>query len=156
MDLSELEIGFVVGSAAVGFVIGNTILVKKSPQFNHTKMLIYSATVSVIGLSFIPIMGYFGTVYGIVAVSIIHGIGEGVFGPYAATIRQLASPNHMLRRVNSVQRTLNWGAWALGSFVSAFLVSIFGLQITLFIGGLRNIIVFSSVGKARHFKRNRH
>ncbi|MEC1180529.1 MFS transporter [Metasolibacillus meyeri] len=135
MGLSELEIGFVVGSAAVGFLIGNTILVKKSRQFNNTKMLIYSATVSVIGLSLIPIMGYLGTVYGIVAASIIHGMGEGVFGPYAATIRQLASPSHMLGRVNSVQRTLNWGAWALGSFASAFLVSKFGLQATLFIGG---------------------
>lgn len=135
MGLSELEIGFVVGSAAVGFLIGNTILVKKSQQFNHTKMLVYSATVSVIGLSLIPVMGYFGSVFGIVAVSIIHGIGEGVFAPYAATIRQLASPSHMLGRVNSVQRTLNWGAWALGSFASAFFVSIFGLQTTLFIGG---------------------
>ena len=135
MGLSELEIGFVVGSAAVGFLIGNTILVKRSQQINNTKMLIYSATVSVIGLSFIPIMGYFGTVYGIVAASIIHGMGEGVFGPYAATIRQLASPSHMLGRVNAVQRTLNWGAWALGSFASAFLVSIVGLQTTLFIGG---------------------
>lgn len=98
-------------------------------------MLIYSATVSVIGLAFIPIMGYLGTVYGLVAASIIHGMGEGVFGPYSATIRQLASPSHMLGRVNAVQRTLNWGAWALGSFASAFLVSIFGLQTTLFIGG---------------------
>ncbi|MEK5485149.1 MFS transporter [Lysinibacillus sp. FSL M8-0355] len=135
MDLSELEIGFVVGSAALGFLIGNTILVKKSQQINNTKMLVYSATVSVIGLSLIPVMGYLGTVFGIVAASIIHGMGEGVFGPYAATIRQLASPNHMLGRVNAVQRTLNWGAWALGSFASAFLVSIFGLQTTLFIGG---------------------
>jgi len=135
MGLSELEIGFVVGSAAVGFLIGNTILVKKGQQFNNTKMLIYSATVSVIGLSLIPIMGYLGTVYGIVAASIIHGMGEGVFGPYAATIRQLASPGQMLGRVNAVQRTLNWGAWALGSFASAFLVSIVGLQTTLFIGG---------------------
>ncbi|UZN54732.1 MFS transporter [Bacillus paralicheniformis] len=135
LGLSELEIGFVVGSAAVGFLIGNTILMKKSQQINNTKMLIYSATVSVIGLAFIPIMGYLGTVYGIVAASIIHGMGEGVFGPYAATIRQLASPSHMLGRVNAVQRTLNWGAWALGSFASAFLVSIFGLQTTLFIGG---------------------
>ena len=40
----------------------------------------------------------------------------------------------MLGRVNAVQRTLNWGAWALGSFASAFLISIFGLQTTLFIG----------------------
>jgi MFS family permease len=135
MGLSELEIGFVVGSAAVGFLIGNTILIRKNQQINNTKMLIYSATVSVLGLSFIPIMGYLGTVYGIVAVSIIHGMGEGVFAPYAATIRQLVSPSHMLGRVNAVQRTLNWGAWALGSFASAFLVSIFGLQITLFIGG---------------------
>jgi len=135
MGLSELEIGFVVGSAAIGFLIGNTILVKKSQQFNNTKVLIYSATVSVIGLSLIPIMGYLGTVFGIVVASIIHGMGEGVFGPYAATLRQLASPTHMLGRVNAVQRTLNWGAWALGSLASAFLVSIFGLQTTLFIGG---------------------
>ena len=42
-------------------------------------MLIYSATVSVTGFTFIPIMGYMGTVYGIVAASIIHGMGEGVF-----------------------------------------------------------------------------
>lgn len=103
MGLSELEIGFVVGSSAIGFLIGNTILVKKSQQINNTKMLVYSATVSVIGLSSIPIMGYFGTVFGIVAASIIHGIGEGVFGPYAATIRQLVSPNHMLGRVNAGQ-----------------------------------------------------
>ncbi|MBH5317587.1 MFS transporter [Paenibacillus sp. GSMTC-2017] len=135
MGLSELKIGFVVGSAALGFLIGNTILLKRSQQINHTKMLIYSATVSVIGLSLIPIMGYLGTVYGIVIVSIIHGMGEGIFAPYAATIRQLVSPSHMLGRVNAVQRTLNWGAWALGSFASAFLVSIFGLQTTLFIGG---------------------
>lgn len=135
MGLSELEIGFVVGSAAVGFLVGNTILIKKSQQINNTKMLVYSATVSVIGLALIPIMGYLGTVYGIVVASIIHGMGEGVFGPFAATIRQFASPSHMLGRVNAVQRTLNWGAWALGSFASAFLVSIFGLQTTLFIGG---------------------
>ena len=45
-------------------------------------MLIYSAAVSVTGLAFIPIMGYMGTVYGIVVASIIHGMGEGVFGPY--------------------------------------------------------------------------
>ncbi len=89
MGLSEIEIGFVVGSAAVGFLIGNTVLMKKSQQINNTKMLIYSATVSVTGLVFIPIMGYMGTIYGIVAASIIHGMGEGVFGPYAATIRQL-------------------------------------------------------------------
>lgn len=135
MGLSELEIGFVVGSAALGFLIGNMILVNKNQQINNTKILIYSATVSVLGLLFIPIMGYLGTVYGIVVVSIIHGMGEGVFAPYAAAIRQLASPSHMLGRVNAVQRTLNWGAWALGSFASAFLVSIFGLQTTLFIGG---------------------
>ena len=30
MNLSEIEIGFVIGSAAVGFLIGNTILMKKS------------------------------------------------------------------------------------------------------------------------------
>ena len=33
-------------------------------------------------------MGYMGTIYGIVAASIIHGMGEGVFSTYAATIRQ--------------------------------------------------------------------
>ena len=29
MGLSEIEIGFVVGSAAVGFLIGNTVLMKR-------------------------------------------------------------------------------------------------------------------------------
>ena len=38
-------------------------------------MLIYSATVSVTGLLYTD-NGYMGTVYGIVAASIIHGMGE--------------------------------------------------------------------------------
>ena len=98
-------------------------------------MLIYSATVSVTGLAFIPIMGYMGTIYGIVAASIIHGMGEGVF---YLTPQLYDNLPHQITccRVNAVQRTLNWGAWALGSFASALLISIFGLQITLFIGDL--------------------
>ena len=39
MGLSEIQIGFVVGSAAVGFLIGNTVLMKKSQQINNTKCL---------------------------------------------------------------------------------------------------------------------
>ena len=39
MNLSEIEIGFVIGSAAVGFLIGNTILMKKSQQINNAKCL---------------------------------------------------------------------------------------------------------------------
>ena len=64
-------------------------------------------------------MGYMGTVYGIVAASIIHGMGEGVF-TYAATIRQLASPNHMLLVSKCCTTYAELGAWALGSFASAF------------------------------------
>lgn len=49
-------------------------------------MFIYSVIVLVIGLVFILIMGYMGIVYGIVVVSIIYGMGEGVFGFYVVII----------------------------------------------------------------------
>ncbi len=47
-------------------------------------------------------------------------MGEGVFGPYAATIRQLASPSHMRRPSKCCTTYAELGAWALGSFASAF------------------------------------
>ena len=39
MNLSEIEIGFVIGSAAVGFLIGNTILMKKVNKLIMQKCL---------------------------------------------------------------------------------------------------------------------
>lgn len=140
LGLSSVTIGFVVGAAAAGFPIGNVLCTKLVDRFGVARTLVVSATVSVSGLILIPVAGSFGSVPGLIAASILHGIGEGVFGPTALTLRQTETPDHLLGRINSIQRFLVWGAVSIGNLFAALMIEFFGLSGALWIGGLGTIL----------------
>ena len=53
--------------------------------------------------------------------SVVHGVGEGAFGPTWSTLRQTITPAGSLGRVNSVERFLLWGAVPLGQITAGAL-----------------------------------
>ncbi|GAB1544198.1 MFS transporter [Scytonema sp. NUACC21] len=140
LGLSSLIIGFVVGAAAGGFPIGNLLCTQLVNRFGVARTLVVSAIVSVTGLILIPLAGSLGSVTGLIAASVLHGIGEGIFGPTALTLRQTDTPDHLLGRINSIQRFLVWGAVSIGNLIAALTIRWFGLSGTLWIGGLGTIL----------------
>ena len=82
-------------------------------------MLIYSATVSVTGLAFIPIMGYMGTVYGIVA-QVSYMVWEKVYLALTRNHTTTCLTKSHARPSKCCTTYAELGAWALGSFASAF------------------------------------
>lgn len=136
LRLDTTLIGVVVGAAAVGLAIGNVLSSAVVRRHGMPRTLVGGAIVSVSGLALLPIMGALGSVSGMIVASIVHGIGEGTFGPTSLTLRQIVSPARLLGRVNSVQRFLLWGAAPIGSLLAAGAIGLFSLQGAMFIGGL--------------------
>lgn len=140
LGLSSVTIGFVVGASAAGFPLGNLLCTKLVGRFGVARTLVVSAVVSVSGLILIPVAGSLGSIAGLIAVNVLHGIGEGIFGPTALTLRQTETPDHLLGRINSVQRFLVWGAVPIGSLITALTIKLSGLSGALWVGGLGTIL----------------
>lgn len=139
LGLSSVSIGFVMGTAATGFPLGNLLCTKLVRNYGFARTLFISASVSVLGLIFIPLAGSLGSVTGLIAAHMLHGVGEGVFGPAALTLRQTETPDQLLGRMNSVQRFLMWGATPIGSLFAALTITFFGLSSALWVGGFGTI-----------------
>jgi MFS family permease len=140
LHLGATEIGLVVGIAALGLPLGNLISNRVAERLGPPKALVLGATVSVVGLAIMPVAGSLGSVAGLVAGSITHGVGEGVFNPTSLTLRQTITPDHILGRVNAAQRFLIWGAFPLGSALAALIISVAGLSTAMWVGGLGTML----------------
>jgi Na+/melibiose symporter-like transporter len=140
LQLSFIQIGLVAGAAALGYPIGNLVSSRVAERIGPVRTIVLGATVSATGFVLMPIFGSSGFVIGLVAGSIIHGIGEGTFGPTWLTLRQVVTPKRLLGRVNSVERVLLWGVVPLGSLVASILISLIGLSGTLWVGALGTVL----------------
>lgn len=140
LGLSIVSIGIVMGAAAAGFPVGNLLSTKLLNKIGIERTLVLGACVAVIGLALTPIMGALHFVIGLILVSIIHGIGEGIFGPTSLTLRQTETPDNLMGRVNSVQRFLIWGTIPIGSLLASFVIHVWSLSGALWIGGLGTVL----------------
>lgn len=133
--LTPSAIGFVIGAAAAGFPIANLLSLRLVNYFGISRTLVISAATSALGLFLIAIFGASNSITGMVLASVLHGLGDGVFGPTALTLRQTETPLSLLGRVTSVQRFMIWGAIPIGSLLTSLVIKYIGLQWTLWFGG---------------------
>ncbi|MFJ4133070.1 MFS transporter [Pseudomonas cyclaminis] len=134
--LAPSVIGLVIGAAAIGFPIANLIAARLLNHFGMARTLVIAAATSVSGLFLIAVFGASGSIAGLIAAGVLHGLGEGVFGPTSLTLRQTDTPSSLLGRVNSVQRFMIWGAIPLGSVMTSLIIKYIGLEWTLWVGGI--------------------
>jgi len=140
LALDATRIGLIVGVAGAGFPVGNLLSARLASRFGVARTLAVSAAVAVCGHVLTPVAGALGSVPTLVVAGVIHGVGEGVFGPTALTLRQTATPDALLGRVNAVQRFLVWGAGPLGSLFAMTCILVWGLSAALWIGGLGTVL----------------
>ncbi|NMZ44236.1 MFS transporter [Pseudomonas oryzihabitans] len=140
LGMDPFSIGLLVGAAAFGFPIANILSPYILNSLGTGRTLIFSATLSVFGLCALALGGSLGSVPIMLVASVMHGLGEGVFGPAALTARQLVTPANLLGRVNSIQKFLIWGGIAIGSVVASAVVKFFGVEWILWAGGIGTIL----------------
>lgn len=140
LGLGPVDVGLVVGAAATGFPVGNLLSGRVIRRVGVPSTLVLGASVSVFGLVIMPVAGSLGSVAGLIAGSIVHGVGEGTFGPTSLTLRQTATPPHLLGRVQSIQRFLIWGAMPLGSLLASAVIAGSGLSAAMWVGGVGTVL----------------
>ncbi|MGN9844293.1 MFS transporter [Nonomuraea sp. H19] len=142
LGLSPLWIGIVVGAAAAGYPIGNLASAFLIRRLGSSRALMLAATVSVLGIVAMPVLGTYGGLgaAGLVIGSIVHCVGEGAFSPTSVTLRQTQTPPELLGRVSAVQRFLLWGAVAVGALLAAAATALGGLEAAVWIGALGTIL----------------
>lgn len=140
LALDATSIGLIVGLVGAGFPVGNLLSARLAPRFGVARTLAMSASVAVCGHVLTPIAGALGSVPLLIVAGVIHGLGEGVFGPTALTFRQITTPDALLGRVNAVQRFLVWGAGPLGSLFAMACIRVWGLSTALWIGGFGTML----------------
>lgn len=140
LGLGPVDIGLVIGAAATGFPIGNLCSGTVIGRFGVPRTLVLGACVSVVGLVLMPVAGSLGSVAGLIAGSVVHGVGEGTFGPTSLTLRQTAAPPRLLSRVQSIQRFLIWGSMPVGSLLAAVVIACAGLSAAMWVGGVGTVL----------------
>lgn len=139
LKLDAVGIGVVLGATAVGFPLGNLLSSRLVSHLGVAMTLVVGASVSVCGLVCMPVAGALGSTVGFVGASVLHGVGEGAFGPCALTLRQTVTPAALLGRVNAVQRFFLWGATPFGSLLASFMISLGGLPTAMWVGGVGTV-----------------
>lgn len=140
LGLGPVGIGLAIGASATGFPVGNLVSGRVIDRIGVPRTLVLGASVSVLGLVAMPVAGSLGSVAGLVAGSVVHGVGEGIFGPTSLTLRQTATPPRLLSRVQSVQRFLIWGSTPLGSLLASAVIAANGLSTAVWVGGLGTVL----------------
>jgi MFS family permease len=136
LQLSAAMIGVVVGAAALGYPVGNLLSGRLVDRLGLPQTLVLGAAVSVSGFVLMPIAGGAGSGLGLIVGSVIHGLGEGSFGPTWLTLRQTVTPAGLLGRVNAIERFLLWGAVPLGSLCASLSIRLIGLSGAMWLGAL--------------------
>ncbi|HEV2217335.1 MAG TPA: MFS transporter [Candidatus Dormibacteraeota bacterium] len=67
---------------------------------------------------------------------IFNGLIDPVNNVTQWSLRQLLTPDHLQGRMNSIFRTVYWGAWPAGNLIGGYLGSLLGARTTIFAAGL--------------------
>lgn len=67
---------------------------------------------------------------------LLSGFGIGLAGAQAVTVRQLATPDELLGRVNAAYRFLSWGMVAVGAIVAGLVATLWGPAVAILVGAI--------------------
>lgn len=85
---------------------------------------------------------------------IVNGLLDPVNNVTQWSLRQLLTPDHLQGRMNSIFRTVFWGAWPLGNLIGGYVGSLVGSRTTIMAAGilfsvLSVAFLFAPLRKAR-------
>lgn len=124
LDLSDTGFGVFIAAGSIGGIAGSGIYEFLEPRLGRVALLraglvIETLTYAALALTTNPWIA--GTVM------IVFGAHAVVWGTAAATVRQQATPSHLLGRVTSVYRLADIGGAAVGALLGGLLARTFGL-----------------------------
>jgi MFS family permease len=135
VGLSAFQLGVVVGSTAVGGLIGALLCHRIRDAVGFGRSMIYATIGTSVFLlpMMIPRRASLATVLIMIAAMVTYGVCITTFNVNAITLRQVVTPKRLLARMNATYRLLLFGVGPLGSVIGGVLGSVVGLRTAIVI-----------------------
>jgi MFS family permease len=135
LHLSPGTVGLVLSVSGVGSVAGAIVSRRVAARFGPGWTL--AVTGAVVGtMIMLQTTAQFGLAIPIlVATFLIIGVMDPIHDVTQVSLRQMLTPDRLQGRMNSVFRTVFWGAWPLGSVIGGYAGSVLGPVPAIIIGG---------------------
>jgi MFS family permease len=136
LGLSPGVLGAILGTGAIGALIGSLVAAHYSARFGFGRALIGSMVLCCAALALIPLAG--GATTRVVAMLalgfFLNGIGLGMSNVYVRSLLQAVTPEALMGRVLASYSFFNTGAIPLGALLGGLLQTVIGLRLTLGVG----------------------
>ena len=144
LHLSPGTVGLVLSIGGLGSIAGAIVSRRVAARFGPGWTL--AVTGAVVGtMVMLQTTARFGFAIPILAVTfLIIGVMDPIHDVTQVSLRQMLTPDRLQGRMNSVFRTVFWGAWPIGSVLGGYVGSILGPVTAILIGGA-GFIVFAVV-----------
>jgi predicted MFS family arabinose efflux permease len=144
LHLSPGTVGLVLSVSGVGSIAGAIVSRRVAARFGPGWTL--AVTGAVVGIMImLQTTARFGLAIPILAVTfLIIGVMDPIHDVTQVSLRQILTPDRLHGRMNSVFRTVFWGAWPIGSILGGYVGSVLGPVPAILIGGA-GFVVFAIV-----------
>jgi MFS family permease len=121
---AALGVGFSV--EGVGAVLGTALSGPIGRRFGNGPPIIATAIVDAFAFALFTVAPSFAPAAVFAVAFFVLGASGTVNNIYQLTVRQLLTPDSHRARMNSIFRTVYWGAWPLGNLIGGFAAAVIG------------------------------
>jgi len=140
LGMSAGVIGVIFAIGNIGFLLGALITTRLTRRIRLGPAIVLGATVSSLGLLFIPLATAETAFAFLVAEGLLFGFGSVVYNVSQVSFRQAITPERMQGRMNASMRFIVWGTIPIGSIVGGALGTTIGLLPTIWIGAVGGLL----------------
>ncbi len=136
LHLSPATLGWILSVEGAGAVVGAYFSPRIIGRVSAGWILAVTGVMTGAAFIVVSFAGAGPTIVILGGALIVNGLLDPIHNVTQWSLRQLLTPDHLQGRMNSIFRTVYWGAWPLGNLVGGYLGSVFGPQKSIFLGGL--------------------
>jgi predicted MFS family arabinose efflux permease len=135
LHLSPATLGWLLSAEGGAAVVGASLSPYVTRRLPAGWILACTGVVTGAAFMVISLAGTGPTVAILLAALVVNGLVDPINNVTQWSLRQLLTPDHLQGRMNSIFRTVFWGAWPIGNLIGGYVGSVIGSQASIFVAG---------------------
>ena len=136
LHLTPATLGWLLSVEGAAAVVGAFLTPRITARFAAGWILALTGVGTGAAFVIISFAGAGPTILILLGALVLNGLLDPMNNVTQWSLRQLLTPDHLQGRMNSIFRTVYWGAWPLGNLIGGYLGTLIGARNSIFAAGL--------------------